>query len=50
MWEPVFRLAGALFPFLELRAYWDDWRHTHELAMSAARSFGDRNARAPAFS
>jgi tetratricopeptide (TPR) repeat protein len=48
LWEPVWRLAGALFPFLELRADWDDWRRTHDLAVSAARRIGDRDAEATA--
>jgi DNA-binding SARP family transcriptional activator/uncharacterized protein HemY len=38
------RLADALAGCFQLRAYWDDWQHTHTLALTAARRAGDRDA------
>ena len=43
-WEPAWRLAGVLGGFFQLRAHWDDWQHTHALALTAARRAGDRDA------
>lgn len=40
--EPTWRLAFYLAPFLESRAYLDDWRRTHEPALAAARAAGHR--------
>jgi tetratricopeptide (TPR) repeat protein len=36
------RLAHALAMFFEYSGAWDDWRHTHEVALRAARDAGDR--------
>lgn len=41
-WELTWRLAHALATFFEVRAVWDDWRRTHELALRATRRAGDR--------
>jgi DNA-binding SARP family transcriptional activator/tetratricopeptide (TPR) repeat protein len=46
LWEPGWRLALALGGFFELRALWDDWRHTHMLALRAARRADDREGHA----
>jgi DNA-binding SARP family transcriptional activator/predicted negative regulator of RcsB-dependent stress response len=46
LWEPGWRLAIALGGFFQLRALWDDWRHTHLLALRAARQDGDRDGQA----
>lgn len=35
-------LANSLAFFVELRGYIGDWRHTHELALAAAKRGGDR--------
>lgn len=43
-WEPAWRLADTLGSFFQLRAYWDDWQHTHALGLTAARRAGDRDA------
>jgi DNA-binding SARP family transcriptional activator len=43
-WEPAWRLADVLSSFFQLRAYWDDWQHSHALALTAARRAGDRDA------
>src|SRR6266508_2821501 len=40
--DHVWQLAHALAMFFETRAAWDDWRHTHELALRAARATGQR--------
>ena len=42
--ELGWRLADALAGFFQLRAHWDDWQHTHALALAAARRAGDRDA------
>lgn len=39
---PAWRLAHALATFFEIRAGWDDWRHSHQLAGRAAAAVGDR--------
>jgi len=44
--EPTWRLAFYLAPFLESKAYLDDWRLTHEQALDAARSAGHRRGTA----
>jgi DNA-binding SARP family transcriptional activator/tetratricopeptide (TPR) repeat protein len=46
LWEPSWRLATTLAGWFRLRAYWDDWQHTHVLALAAARRAGDRHAQA----
>jgi DNA-binding SARP family transcriptional activator len=43
-WEPAWRLAGVLGSFFQLRAHWDDWQHTHALALAAARRASNRDA------
>jgi DNA-binding SARP family transcriptional activator/predicted negative regulator of RcsB-dependent stress response len=45
-WELTWRLARALATFFEVRAVWDDWRRTHELALTAACRAGDRRGQA----
>jgi hypothetical protein len=42
--ELGWRLAATLAGFFEIRAYWDDWQHTHSLALAAARRTTDRDA------
>jgi DNA-binding SARP family transcriptional activator/predicted negative regulator of RcsB-dependent stress response len=42
--EPAWRLADTLASFFDARAHWDDWQHTHTLALAAARRAGDRDA------
>jgi tetratricopeptide (TPR) repeat protein len=42
--EPGWRLATALVSFFGARAHWDDWHHTHAVALAAARRTGDRDA------
>jgi DNA-binding SARP family transcriptional activator/tetratricopeptide (TPR) repeat protein len=42
--EPSWRLATALVSFLGARARWDDWQHTHTVALAAARRMSDRDA------
>ena len=44
LWELAWRLADTLGSFFQLRAHWDDWQHTHALALTAARQAGDRDA------
>jgi DNA-binding SARP family transcriptional activator/predicted negative regulator of RcsB-dependent stress response len=46
LWELAWRLSIALTGFMQLRAHWDDWQHTHMLALGAARRAGDRDAEA----
>jgi DNA-binding SARP family transcriptional activator len=43
-WEFAWRLADTLGSFFQLRAHWDDWQHTHVLALAAVRRAGDRDA------
>ena len=38
----AWRLAAALAPYFETAAHFDDWRHTHRLALAAAGAAGDR--------
>jgi len=45
-WELCWRLAVSLAGFFEIHARWDDWQHTHTLALAAARRTGDRHAEA----
>jgi DNA-binding SARP family transcriptional activator/uncharacterized protein HemY len=45
-WEPTWRLADTLASYFEIHARWDDWQHTHTLALAAARRAGDRHAEA----
>jgi DNA-binding SARP family transcriptional activator/tetratricopeptide (TPR) repeat protein len=40
------RLAESLGGFFADRTHWDDWQHTHTLALAAARRAGDRDAEA----
>lgn len=42
-WETAVELANSLTGFLSLRAYWDDWSHTSELGLDAARRSGARD-------
>jgi DNA-binding SARP family transcriptional activator/tetratricopeptide (TPR) repeat protein len=42
LWELTCRLAGTLGGMCPRPGYWDDWQHTHELALEAARRAGDR--------
>jgi tetratricopeptide (TPR) repeat protein len=44
------RLAHALAMFFEVCGAWDDWRHTHEIALRIARRGGDRAGEAAALS
>jgi DNA-binding SARP family transcriptional activator/tetratricopeptide (TPR) repeat protein len=46
LWELCWRLADILAGFFADRTHWDDWQHTHTLALAAARRTGDRNAEA----
>src|SRR5262249_19669688 len=38
----AWRLAASLPNFFDLRALYDDWRYTHEVALEACRGAGDR--------
>ena len=42
--EPGWRLATALVSFFGARAHWDDWQHSHTIALAAVRRTGDRDA------
>jgi DNA-binding SARP family transcriptional activator len=42
--ESGWRLATALVSFFGARAHWDDWQHTHTVALAAARRMNDRDA------
>jgi tetratricopeptide (TPR) repeat protein len=42
--DPGWRLATALVSFFGARARWDDWQHTHTMALAAARRMSDRDA------
>jgi DNA-binding SARP family transcriptional activator len=42
--EPGWRLATALVSFFGARAHWDDWQHTHTVALAAVRRMQDRDA------
>lgn len=37
----AWRLTIALTPYFDLHGHRDDWRHTHEIALAAARRTGD---------
>jgi tetratricopeptide (TPR) repeat protein/transcriptional regulator with XRE-family HTH domain len=39
-------LTRVLADFFEVHACWDEWDHTHEIALAAARLAGDRHAEA----
>src|SRR5262249_20931793 len=39
-------LTSLLADFFEVHACWDEWEHTHEVALRAARLAGDRHAEA----
>jgi tetratricopeptide (TPR) repeat protein len=45
-WEFAWEIAGCLVTFFERGGYWTDWRHTHELALAAARRAGNRRGEA----
>jgi tetratricopeptide (TPR) repeat protein len=45
-WELTWRLADKLPGFFRVRNHWEDWQHTHELALAAARNTGDRRGEA----
>jgi tetratricopeptide (TPR) repeat protein len=45
-WEFAWEIAGCLVTFFERSGYWTDWRHTHELALAAARRAGNRRGEA----
>jgi DNA-binding SARP family transcriptional activator/tetratricopeptide (TPR) repeat protein len=42
--EPTWRLATALVSFFGARAHWDNWQHTHTMALAAAGRMSDRDA------
>jgi DNA-binding SARP family transcriptional activator len=42
--ELGWRLATALVSFFGSRAHWDDWQHTHTIALAAVRRMSDREA------
>lgn len=42
--EHSWTLAQCLWDFFNLRKHWADWLDTHEVALAAARSAGDRSA------
>jgi transcriptional regulator with XRE-family HTH domain/tetratricopeptide (TPR) repeat protein len=44
--ELAWDLAGSLINFFGLRDYLDDWRHTHEAALTATRAVGNRRGEA----
>jgi DNA-binding SARP family transcriptional activator len=46
MWEQTWRLTLAASDFFEAHSHWDDWLHTHELALDASRHTQDRHAEA----
>ncbi|MCP3760674.1 AfsR/SARP family transcriptional regulator [Streptomyces sp. TBY4] len=45
LWEQTVRLADVMTVFLEPLAAWDDWHHTHSLALDAAGHAHDGAAR-----
>ena len=45
-WETTQRLAASIAAFFRLRTHWDEWQHTHELALKAARSAHNRHGEA----
>lgn len=42
----AWRLATAFAPYFDLRGHQDDWLHTHETALAAARRAGDQHGEA----
>jgi DNA-binding SARP family transcriptional activator len=42
LWELTCRLAATLGGMCPRPGWWDDWQHTHELALEVARGAGDR--------
>ena len=42
----AWRLARVLAAFFEVRAHWDDWHHTHQVALDAARAGQHRDGEA----
>jgi DNA-binding SARP family transcriptional activator len=42
LWELTCRLAGTFTAVCHRPGYWDDWQHTHELALEAAGRAGNR--------
>ncbi|MDT0343461.1 AfsR/SARP family transcriptional regulator [Streptomyces litchfieldiae] len=46
LWRETVTLADALTPALETLAAWEDWEHTHTLALDAAGRLDDDAARA----
>ncbi|MBA2896569.1 AfsR/SARP family transcriptional regulator [Nonomuraea soli] len=44
--ELCWDLAVTSTTLFEARSYFDDWRHTHEVALSASRAAGDRRGEA----
>jgi tetratricopeptide (TPR) repeat protein len=42
----AWRLATAFAPYFDLRGHQDDWLHTHEIALEAARRAGERHGEA----
>jgi tetratricopeptide (TPR) repeat protein len=45
-WATVIQLAFLVSGFFALRAHWDDWMSTHELAVQSACNAGDRRGEA----
>ncbi len=43
----IVSFAGNLAPFFQARSYWQDWVHTHELALVGARKSNNRQGRKP---
>jgi tetratricopeptide (TPR) repeat protein len=46
LWELAYELASVLEMFFDLRALWDDWQITQELALEAVRHAGNRSGEA----
>jgi DNA-binding SARP family transcriptional activator/tetratricopeptide (TPR) repeat protein len=44
--EVGWQLAESLAGFFQVHAHWDDWQHTHTVALAAARRADDRPAEA----
>lgn len=45
-WDVAWRLARSLDWFFRVRAHWDDWQRTQEIALDAALQMRDRHAQA----
>jgi tetratricopeptide (TPR) repeat protein len=43
-WEAAWRLANTMSSYFQAHAHWDDWQHTHTLALTASRRLSDRDA------